>query len=47
MGKPMVRSLIRGGFRVAVFNRSAPAMEELAGAGALPQGSPRAVAAAS
>ena len=47
MGKPMARRLLGAGFTVAVFNRSAPAIEELASEGAVPQRSARAVAAAS
>lgn len=47
MGKPMVRRLLAHGFRVAVFNRSAPAMDELGREGALPQRSAKAVAEAS
>ena len=44
MGKPMVRNLLRAGFRVTVFNRSAPAIEELVAEGALPGKSPQHVA---
>jgi len=47
MGKPMARALLRGGFTVPVFNRSPAAMDELAGDGAVPQPSARALAAAS
>jgi len=45
MGKPMAHNLLRAGFPVTVYNRSRPAVDELAGAGATPAGSPRAVAA--
>src|ERR1700730_18297688 len=34
MGKPMAHHLLRGGYQVMVYNRSRPAMDELAGAGA-------------
>jgi len=39
MGKPMARNLLRAGFEVAAFNRSRPAVDELAGEGAAPAGS--------
>ena len=45
MGKPMARNLLRAGFPVTVYNRSRAAVDELAGAGATPAGSPREVAA--
>jgi 2-hydroxy-3-oxopropionate reductase len=44
MGKPMARNLLRAGFPVTVYNRSRPAIDELAAAGATPAGSPREVA---
>jgi len=34
MGKPMARNLLKAGFALTVFNRSRPAMEELAAEGA-------------
>ncbi len=39
MGKPMVRRLLAAGHEVAVHNRSRPAVDELAAAGAVPAGS--------
>src|SRR6266540_3860947 len=45
MGKPMAHNLLRAGFPVIVYNRSRPAIDELAAAGAVPARSPREVAA--
>ena len=47
MGKPMAHNLLRAGFSLTVFNRSQPAIDELAAAGARPAGSPRDLAAQS
>src|SRR6185369_14896701 len=47
MGKPMSRNLLKAGFPVAVWNRSRPAIDELAAEGARPASSAREVAAAS
>jgi 2-hydroxy-3-oxopropionate reductase len=47
MGKPMVRNLLKQSYPVTVFNRSRPAIDELAAEGAAPADSPRAVAEAS
>jgi len=44
MGKPMAARLVRAGFHVVVYNRSAAAAEELASEGAETAGSPREVA---
>jgi len=44
MGKPMAARLVRAGFPVVVYNRSAAAAEELASEGAETAGSPREVA---
>jgi 2-hydroxy-3-oxopropionate reductase len=44
MGKPMVRRLLAAGHQVVVHNRSRPAVEELAAAGAVPAGSATAAA---
>lgn len=44
MGKPMARNLIKAGYSLTVYNRSRPAMEELAQEGALLAESPREVA---
>ncbi len=44
MGKPMARNLIRADYRLVVFNRSQPAMDELARDGAQPARSAREVA---
>jgi 3-hydroxyisobutyrate dehydrogenase-like beta-hydroxyacid dehydrogenase len=44
MGKPMARNLLQAGYQLIVFNRSRPALDELAQAGATPAGSPREVA---
>lgn len=45
MGKPMARNLMNAGYDLVVHNRSRAAVEELAGDGAIPAGSPREVAA--
>ncbi len=45
MGKPMARNLLRAGYPLVVYNRSRPAMEELAADGARLGSSPRDVAA--
>jgi 2-hydroxy-3-oxopropionate reductase len=47
MGKPMARNLLKAGFPLTVWNRSRPAIDELAAEGARPAGSVREVAAAS
>jgi 2-hydroxy-3-oxopropionate reductase len=44
MGKPMTRNLLKAGYPVMVYNRSRPAMEELATEGATLANSPREVA---
>lgn len=44
MGKPMVRNLLKAGYSVTVYNRSRPAMEELATDGATLADSPKQVA---
>ena len=44
MGKPMSRHLLSAGFELTVFNRSQPAIDELAREGAQAVSSPRAVA---
>ena len=44
MGKPMTRRLLGAGHKVAVANRSRPAVDELAGEGAIPCGNPAEVA---
>jgi 2-hydroxy-3-oxopropionate reductase len=44
MGKPMARNLLRSGFSVTVFNRSQPAIDELAAEGAIAAQSPRELA---
>ncbi len=44
MGRPMARHLLTAGYPLTVFNRSRPAMDELASAGALAAHSPREVA---
>jgi 2-hydroxy-3-oxopropionate reductase len=44
MGKPMAHNLLKAGYRLTVFNRSHPAVEELALAGAIAASSPREVA---
>jgi 2-hydroxy-3-oxopropionate reductase len=46
MGKPMARNLMSAGYRVVVHNRSPGPVDELAGEGAKPGGSPRGVAEA-
>lgn len=43
MGKPMAKNLLRRGFKLAVFNRSKPPMEELASLGATACSSPKEV----
>lgn len=45
MGQPMARNIIKGGFPLAVANRSQQAVQGLAGEGATPAGSPAQVAA--
>jgi 2-hydroxy-3-oxopropionate reductase len=47
MGKPMALNLLKAGFPVTVFNRSQPAIDELAAAGARAAASPAEVGAAS
>jgi 2-hydroxy-3-oxopropionate reductase len=47
MGKPMAKHLVAAGHRVAVHNRSRPAVDELVAAGATDGGSPAEVARAS
>lgn len=47
MGKPMARNLLKAGFDVTVFNRSHPAIDELAAAGAKAADTPRGVGASS
>lgn len=47
MGKPMVRHLLRAGYRVTVHNRSRAPVEELAREGAVPAFSPAEVSTAS
>jgi 2-hydroxy-3-oxopropionate reductase len=47
MGKPMAKHLIAAGHRVAVHNRSRPAVDELVAAGATDGGSPAELARAS
>jgi 3-hydroxyisobutyrate dehydrogenase len=47
MGRPMARNLLRAGFALTVHNRSRPAVDELAAAGARAAADPAAVAAAS
>jgi len=44
MGRPMSKNLIRAGFDVTVYNRSRPAMDELAAFGAKTAASPKEVA---
>src|SRR5689334_679324 len=44
MGKPMSHNLLKAGYRLHVFNRSAPAINELVQAGAVAATSPRDVA---
>lgn len=46
MGKPMAINLLKKGFELTVHNRSRGVVDELAGMGAAPAGSPREVAAA-
>jgi 2-hydroxy-3-oxopropionate reductase len=45
MGRPMALNLIKGGYRLVVFNRSTPAVEALVAAGATAASGPAAVAA--
>lgn len=47
MGKPMTRNLLKAGHSLVVFNRSRPAMEELAAEGAILAESPQSVASQS
>ncbi len=47
MGKPMARNLLRAGFALTVYNRSRPAVDELAAEGAAAADSPRDIAARS
>lgn len=44
MGKPMSQNLLKAGYEVTVYNRSRPAMDALAAAGAKIAGSPKEVA---
>jgi 2-hydroxy-3-oxopropionate reductase len=44
MGKPMSHNLLRAGYQLSVFNRSAPAVNELVQAGASAATSPREIA---
>jgi 2-hydroxy-3-oxopropionate reductase len=44
MGKPMVRNLMRAGYPLTVHNRSRQAIDELAGEGATPADTPKALA---
>src|SRR5438874_9380921 len=44
MGRPMARHLLTAGYPLTVFNRSRPAIDELASAGARAAHSPREVA---
>ena len=44
MGKPMAHHLLTAGYQLTVFNRSRPAIDELASAGARAAHSPREVA---
>jgi 2-hydroxy-3-oxopropionate reductase len=44
MGKPMARNLLQAAYALTVFNRSRPAVDELAAAGARPAASSREVA---
>ena len=46
MGKPMAKNLIKAGHPLVVYNRSRPAVDELAAAGAKPASSPAEVAKA-
>lgn len=45
MGKPMAKNLIKAGYELVVFNRSAASADELVGLGAEKETSPKAVAA--
>jgi len=44
MGKPMTQHLLAAGYQLTVFNRSRPAIDELASTGAIAANSPREVA---
>ena len=44
MGKPMARNLVKAGYSLVVYNRSRPAMDELAAEGAVLADSPKTVA---
>ena len=44
MGRPMAQHLLNAGYQLTVFNRSRPAIGELASAGAVAAHSPREVA---
>ena len=44
MGRPMTQHLLAAGYQLTVFNRSRPAVDELASAGAIAANSPREVA---
>lgn len=44
MGKPMVRNLLKAGYSLVIYNRSRPAMDELAADGIALADSPKAVA---
>jgi 2-hydroxy-3-oxopropionate reductase len=44
MGKPMARNLLKAGYQLVVYNRSASSMNELAAEGARTAGNPREVA---
>src|SRR5947209_15974396 len=44
MGRPMARHLLTAGYPLTVYNRSRPAIDELASAGAVAAHSPREVA---
>src|SRR5687768_12219806 len=46
MGKPMAKNLIKAGHTLVVYNRSRPAVDEVAAAGATAAGSPAEVAKA-
>ncbi|MDI6827493.1 MAG: NAD(P)-dependent oxidoreductase [Armatimonadota bacterium] len=44
MGRPMVRNLLKSGFKVTIYGRRKPIVDELAAAGAIPAKSPAEVA---
>src|SRR5689334_12764200 len=44
MGKPMSHNLLKAGYRLSVFNRSAPSVNELVRAGASAASSPQEIA---